>query len=168
MKKRELVRYVCSGGLRMYDDECSIRWHNMEADERTDWLVFFDMCRDEETPHTEAVIAAIMAGLCPLKKTVHRGGMLNWEEAEAGTGQEKLWLFPTGAHRGRQGFPVSESLLPPGHYLVGDIWRAAGIFHLIPAEKAEGHVRWLRRRRAVGVHAFKHPAHAWAFLLSFL
>jgi hypothetical protein len=165
MNKRELVRYICSGGLRMYDDECSVRWANMPEEERADWLVFFDMCRDEPSPHTEEVIQAIMAGLCPEKKIVHWGGMPPGEIPPTGHG--KAWLF-----RASEGFgpaTVRATLTEPftHYYFAPSGWAAKKGHCGLTAEVPERREWWFRHR-AIPAFAFKHPAHAWAFLLSFL
>ena len=167
MKKRELIRYVCSGGLRMYDDECSIRWHNMPDDERADWLVFFDMCRDEPTQHTEAVIAAIMAGLCPRKMVVQDVPTPSFR-GEPEPVKEKVWLFRTGpAFDGKAG-TVLDWVAEPKHLLGNFSYDGRGPWFCVPVEVDEDRRTQWMRRRAASVHAFKHPAHAWAFLLSLL
>src|SRR2546426_277778 len=67
LRKHDYVRYAGEGGLYLWDSECQVRWHSLSASDRTDWLLFFDACREEPTVHTEAIITAIMNGLCPHK-----------------------------------------------------------------------------------------------------
>ena len=67
LQKDDYVRYAGEGGLYLWDNECQVRWHNLDASNRADWLLFFDVCREDPTQYTEAIIAAIMNGLCPQK-----------------------------------------------------------------------------------------------------
>src|SRR2546423_4950359 len=67
LQKRDYVRYAGEGGLYLWDSECQVRWHNLNDSDRTDWLLFFDVCREEPTVYTEAIITAITKGLCPHK-----------------------------------------------------------------------------------------------------
>lgn len=170
MKKRELIRYICSGGLRMFDSECSIRWHNMPDDERADWLVFFDMCRDEPAHHTEAVISAIAAGLCPKKAVVRRSGLGPWYGHAAESPPEKVWYFRSGkSFDGRAG-TVPETTGAFTHYLIraSAPWQAGGALYCVSVEEAQSRLSSYFHRYGTRAHVFKHPAHAWAFLLSFL
>ena len=70
LQKSDYVRYAGEGGLYLWDDECRVRWDDLSASDRTDWLLFFDVCREEPTISTEAIIEAIMNGLCPHKIVV--------------------------------------------------------------------------------------------------
>ncbi len=172
INKRDLIKYICSGGLRMYDDECSVRWANMPDDERADWLVFFDMCRDEPTHHTEEVIAAITAGLCPRKVTAVRSGLGPWQGRVVEGPAEKLWYFRAGkAFDGKAG-TIPDPLDGFTHYLArasdGYRLQAGGRLFCVPVAEVEGWLATYFRRTAIPAYTFKHPAHAWAFLLSFL
>jgi len=170
MNKRELLRYICSGGLRMYDDECSVRWANMPADERADWLVFFDMCRDEPGPHTEAVIAAIMAGLCPRKATVIRSGIEPWQGRAVEKPAEKVWYFRAGSAFAAARWSVPDPLSEFTHFLAkaSAPWQPGGATYCVPAGEAVGRMSGFFMRYALPAFVFRHPAHAWAFLLAFL
>src|SRR5690349_17213517 len=98
MYKNDYVRYAGEGGLYLWDNECSVRWHNLGASDRTDWLLFFDACREEPTVFTEAIIAAIMNGLCPHKTAaiVEKSRLGAWH-SDAQEGHDwatvKFWYF---------------------------------------------------------------------------
>lgn len=170
MNRRELIRYICTGGLRLYDSESSIRWHNMSADERADWFVFFDMCRDEAGYYTEATIAAIMQGLCPIKAEVVHCHSNPWSYEYAEKMPEKMWYFQHGSAFGVSPPTVPERELAFTHFLVrnhGSYSPRARTF-CVAAEAFSGSMRFYFQRHGTRAYVFKHPAHAWSFLLSYL
>ncbi len=162
MTKRELIRYAVSGSLRLFDSECGVRWENLPAAERADWFEFFDMCRDDPSPYTEPLIEAITAGLRPQKAEVEMGYSI-WLPTE---GTRRIWFFRPGKVFGPP-CVLPAVFAEPTHYLA-DTVPANGRRLCIPAERVGG--RWHRRFRktAHAVRAFRHVAHAWAFLFSLL
>jgi hypothetical protein len=170
LNNRELIRYTCGGGLRMFDDECSVRWDGMDDEERADWLVFFDMCRDEPGPYTEDVIEAIAAGLCPHKAVVVRSGLGPWHGEPVEAPSERVWCFRSGERFNAATWAVPDPLSTFTHYLAHATapWQPGGPLYCVPVEEVEGRWSTFFRRYAIPAFVFRHPAHAWSFLFSFL
>jgi hypothetical protein len=163
MTRRDLVRHATSGTLRLYDNECSIQWDNLPAEERADWHEMFDLFRDNPSPYTEEVIQAIQMGLRPQKVVVTSHHSPWGPPPEKG---ERVWLFRAGVAFSPP-CQVPELLLEPDHLLEAR-HAGQGLRQCLPAH---GH-RWMYSdrfaRKAVKVRLFRHVAHAWAYLLSFL
>ena len=98
LQKDDYVRYAGEGGLYLWDNECQVRWHNLDASNRTDWLLFFDVCCEDPTQYTEAIIAAIMNGLCPQKIVACTELTKTGYDGEEGVdwGRRKFWYLREG------------------------------------------------------------------------
>jgi hypothetical protein len=162
--KKDYVKYATDGGLRLWDASFTIRWHNLPADERADWAEFFDLCRDEPTHYTEPVIAALQAGLCPLKGSAYGEDYVGYVGAWPAEPQrrEGFWYFVAGQEFQPPGeVPELSAPYPVTHYYRADPPT------LIRVENA--YTWWARnarqRRDFVRIWRFKHLQHAWGFLL---
>src|SRR5215475_97477 len=121
LQKLDYVRHACEGGLYLWDNECQVRWHNLSASDRTDWMLFFDVCREEPTTYTEPLIAAITTGLCP-----HRSAGI-FEKTRAGlSGREgrdwarvKFWYLREDA-RGFGKDSIPEFTRKPAPFYLGE------------------------------------------------
>jgi hypothetical protein len=177
LQKLDYVRYAGEGGLYLWDSECQVQWHNLSASDRTDWMLFFDVCREEPTTYTEAIIAAIMEGLCPHKTSAI------FEKTRAGTGGQagrdwsrvKVWyLRQDAAGFGKDSVP--EFTRKPAAYFLGqrmtyDAGYPVGTkTFLTPIAHSYGGWGALKRfrRRAWKVHKFDHYFDAWRFLFQFI
>jgi hypothetical protein len=162
--KRDFVRYATEGGLRLWDESFTIRWHNLPADELADWAEFFDICRDEPTHYTEPVIAAIQAGLCPLKGSAfgEESAPSYWDWPPEGRKPEGFWYFVADREFKPPGLiPELSAPYPVTHYY------QPALSTLIRVEDA--FTRWARYARQDGgfvrIWRFKHLQGAWGFLL---
>jgi hypothetical protein len=177
LQKRDYVRYAGEGGLYLWESESPVRWADLDARDRADWLLFFDVCREEPTVYTEAIIAAITNGLCP-----HRSAAI-FEKTRSGLyGQEgrdwarvKFWYL----REDRKGFgkdSVPEFTRKPAPFLLGERVRECNPVRvgthaiLIPIVHAPS--RWALRSQypkgAWKVHKFDHYFDAWRFLFQFV
>src|SRR5262249_62127872 len=160
LQKDDYVRYAGEGGLYLWDNECQVRWHNLDASNRTDWLLFFDVCREDPTQYTEAIITAIMNGLCPHKVVACAKLTTTGFDGEEGVdwGRRKFWYWREGRTKkfGIDSLPEFTGH-PPRHYLGEKRWFSRSpqlrppqpIF--IPIDVRYGY------RRGEGVHKFDHP-----------
>ena len=65
--KKQYINYATRGGLYLYDNKCIYKYDNLSKEYLTDWLMFFDICREDPKDLTEDIIKAIQEGLCPSK-----------------------------------------------------------------------------------------------------
>src|SRR5262249_21943292 len=140
--------------------------------------LFFDACREEPTVFTEAIIGAIMNGLCP-----HQAEAVV-EKTDKGTyGQQgrdwvrvKFWYFREDP-RGFGKDCVPEFTRKPAAHLLG--WASKGFYsssgsrrvlspRLLRVAKAYRRSRREFRQRARKVHKFDHYFDAWRFLFQFI
>lgn len=179
LQKRDYVRYAGEGGLYLWDNECHVRWHNLSDSDRTDWLLFFDACREEPTAFTEAIIAAIMNGLCPHKTTAifekTSTGYFGWGAQEGRDwAAAKFWYL----RESRTGFgkdSVPEFTRKPAPFFLGQRTQWTGgignVSHRVlrPIIQSYQWGTWSDfRRRAWKVHRFTHPYDGWRFLFQFM
>src|SRR5262249_15488315 len=121
LQKSDYVRYAGEGGLYLWDNECQVQWHNLSASDRTDWLLFFDACREEPTIHTEPIIAAIMNGLCPHKTAAifEKTPPARYENQSRDRTSVKFWYLREDA-RGFGTDSVPEFTSKPAPYFLGE------------------------------------------------
>jgi hypothetical protein len=175
VQRDDYVRYAGDGGLYLWDNECQVRWDNLSKSDLTDWLLFFDVCREEPTAFTEAIIAAIMNGLCPHRttatfiKTLAGKAGKEGRDWVAGT----YWYFREDAARGFFGRDrVPEFTRKPAAYYLREWSYYLGVpipgREIIPITLS--HRAWPRdvRKRAWKIHKFNHPFDAWRFLFQFV
>jgi hypothetical protein len=183
LQKDDYVRYAGKGGLYLWDNECQVRWHNLDDSNRTDWLLFFDVCREDPTQYTEAIIAAIMNGLCPHKIVGYgeltRTGFAGEEGVD--WGRKKFWYWREGRKKVFGIDSVPEFTRQPAAYYLGELrWRwvyvqnenrpPQPVFMPInaPAYRGYSKVYFQRRQGSWKVHKFDHPYDAWRFLFQFI
>src|SRR5262245_38463275 len=120
LQKSDYVRYAGERGLYLWDDECRVRWDNLSAGERTDWLLFFDACREEPTGYTEPIIAAIMKGLCPHKTTAifEKTRTAQYGQQGHDWAHVKFWYFREEAGFGKDSVP--EFTRKPAPFYLGE------------------------------------------------
>jgi len=177
LQKHDYVRYAGEGGLYLWDNECPVRWHNLGASDRTDWLLFFDVCREEPTTYTEPLIEAITTGLCP-----HRSAAI-FEKTRTGlSGHEgrdwsnlKFWYLREDV-KGFGKDSVPEFTRKPAPYYLGERevyrWGHPVDTRTVLMPIAHSYGGWGTkkqfRRHAWKVHKFDHYFDAWRFLFQFI
>jgi hypothetical protein len=181
LQKDEYVRYAGEGGLYLWDNECQVRWHNLDASNRTDWLLFFDVCREDPTQYTEAIIEAIMNGLCPQKIVACAELTKAGFDGEDGVDwrRQKFWYWREGRKKkfGIDSLPELTSR-PARHYLDELRWRGAygqvvsrppqPVFVPIHKPYFRSNKVYPTGRPGWKVHKFDHPYDAWRFLFQFV
>lgn len=180
LQKRDYVRYAGEGGLYLWDNECLVRWDNLSASDRTDWLLFFDVCREEPTAHTEAIITAITNGLCPHKSEAIIDMTPDvWYERASRPKPPSAKFWYLREHAGGFGKDtVPEFVRQPAPYFLGEREKPRAWYEpptgmetvLVPIAWCYGGrtPRKQFRRRAWKVHKFEHYFDAWRFLFQFI
>jgi hypothetical protein len=175
LQKQDYVRYAGEGGLYLWDNECQVGWGSLSASDRTDWLLFFDACREEPTVYTEAIIAAIMNGLCPHKAEAIYEKTRDEHYGEGFSGPSvKFWYLRESKGFGTDSVP--ELTRQPAAYFLGEQtrrrWRELPVTKTVLMPIALAYGGWSSkkqfRRRAWKVHKFDHYFDAWRFLFQFI
>jgi hypothetical protein len=161
----KLPQLATTGGtLYLWDSESLHQWDNMDGEHRQEWLIFMDWFREKPTRHTEEILQAIMAGLCP-RKTRHRVslradglGVEGYQNQDWTYGYS--WLFRIVKKIGPDGVIEFPGIEP--HYL------HEPLEILMSREQRLSRMgRYYFRRRAWRpVYAFGCMTHAWSFLLA--
>jgi hypothetical protein len=171
--KRTYIRYAGDGGLYLWDNECGIQWHNMESGNKTDWLLFFDICREQPSPYTEPIITAIMNGLCPHKdKAIKR---VTWRGAGGQQGVDwkyvKFWYL----RENKKGFgpnSVPEFTRKPATHFFLRAGRIPEEYYsgpiLVPMAETFTPYQRRFRERSWKVHKFDNFLQGWRFLFQFM
>jgi len=131
--KTDVLDLALSGGVLLWDCDYSFNWDTMPAVKKEDWLIYFDMLRDEPTVYTERIISSIEKGLCPEKgnSIVYLDARFNrsWTEWQEGRDFRRydFWFFRSGKDFSGDTLPDTFAACMPTHrYNGGDVVEKIG------------------------------------------
>jgi hypothetical protein len=165
MSIHPLVEAAITGSaLYFYDNTYLVKWDNMLREHKTDWLLFFDMVRDDANYDglTEQVLKAIVNGFCPNKVNVLIDSTVPiWSNNRWIKGRQcrykDFWMFQVGKTVATPNvLPLNECY---SHYGVNNF----GELELIKRKKIVH-----RSTRYNKFMCFTHPVEAWQFLFQFM
>ena len=156
MDKKSLIDIAIKGGLLLYDDK------SLKMKDKSDWLIFFDMTRDNPTPYTEKIIESILKGLCPQKNLYYPSRNVSYFTTFDPEKPKPFWYFPVGKE-------ISSKFLCDFPSLQATEYFIRNYNVILNSQKTKNKLD-LSHARSHGelIYAFKTMPEAWEFLFNFM